>query len=179
MRMRIYIVAIVALAVPSGAIAQTGCVTRGEAEIVVTALAPSLIQSIRQRCSGFLPAGAALTGRGDAMASRYAPAASDARPQAVAIAEKIAFDGEDNPFPGLFDNDAVLDAFETGMTVAVAQQLDAESCPIANDIFDALEPLPVENFASLFVTFIQIGARSENTGPGDSPFRICAPGENP
>lgn len=165
------------IALPAQALAQPGCLTRGEAESLVTALLPSLILHVGAQCAPVLAPDAALVERGDALAERYRPAAEEARPVAAPVAARFLDDGEDPPFfPEGTAEEIALSAFEVGIATGIS--LDARGCRIADGVFGALEPLPARNFAALIALFMEIGAAEGADEPdGTPPFRVCGADE--
>lgn len=156
------------------AAAQPACLTSAEAETVIQAMLPSLIENVSERCAVYLPANSAVVARADALSQRYAPAADAARAGAAALTMRM-LDGGDTPF--LVDDESggelMIGLFEMGISVAMADLLDAESCLTANRIFETLEPLPARNFAGLLTLLIEIGSRDEDESENSSPFAIC------
>ena len=151
--------------------AQPACLTNAEAETVVQAMLPSLITNVSEQCSGFLPANANLIARGPLLGERYTPAADAARSDAANLALRILDDGEGAPELATDSGgELVLGIFEMGIAVAMADAMDASTCPVADRVFTALEPLPARNFSNLLVLLIEIGSRDDET-PG--PFAIC------
>ena len=62
----------------------------------------------------------------------------------------------------------------TSSVTRLAEMLNAESCPTADRVFTALEPLPSRNFAGLLTLLIEIGSADDDEEDGDSgPFAIC------
>jgi hypothetical protein len=153
--------------------AQPACMSNAEAQTMIQAMLPSLITNVSEQCGAYLPANANLIAHSEAQGQRYTAAADAARPEAAGLALRILDDGEATPN---LDNDAggelVLGIFEMGIAVAMADAMDATSCPIAERVFTALEPLPSSNFSSLLALLIEIGSRDDDDeNPG--PFSIC------
>jgi len=153
--------------------AQPACLTSAEAETVIQAMLPSLITNVSEQCGAYLPANANLIARSQSLSERYTPAADAARNEASGIALRILDDGE---AVQALDNDSggelILGILEMGIAVAMADAMDATSCPIANRVFTALDPLPSRNFSSLLALLIEIGSRDDDDdSPG--PFTIC------
>lgn len=153
--------------------AQPTCLTNAEAETVIQAMLPSLITNVSEQCGAYLPANANLIARSQSLSERYTPAADAARNEASDIALRILDDGE---AVQALDNDSggelILGILEMGIAVAMADSMDATSCPIANRVFTALNPLPSRNFSSLLALLIEIGSRDDDDdSPG--PFTIC------
>lgn len=161
------------LGLSAHAAAQPACLTTAEAETVVQAMLPSLIETVGEQCAPFLPANSAVVARSDALMQRYAPAAEMARDEAASVALRMLDDGESPP-PAVEESggELVLGLFEMGIAVAMNDMLDADSCPTADRVFTIVEPLPSRNFASLLVLLIEIG--SEDDEPDEAgPFAIC------
>lgn len=153
--------------------AQPACLTNAEAETVIQAMLPSLITNVSEQCGAHLPIDADLIARGHMLAERYEPAANAVRSEAAGLALRILDDNEGVPaFGADSGGELVLGIFEMGIAVAMADAMDANSCPTANRIFNALEPLPSANFSSLLVLLIEMGSRDDEDG-SPSPFSIC------
>lgn len=176
MKMKKWAAAAALIGLSSQVSAQPACLTNAEAETMIQALLPSLIENISEQCGSYLPANAGLIARSGALSQRYAPAAESVRAEAAVLALRI-FDGDDAP-PVEKDagGELVLGIFEMGIAVAMSEAMDGESCPIADRVFTALEPLPSRNFSSLLTLLIEIGSSDDdNEDPG--PFAICGVGE--
>ncbi|MGP1283100.1 MAG: hypothetical protein ACTS1X_09005 [Parasphingopyxis sp.] len=174
MRLRKLAAGAALLGLSAQATAQPACLTNAEAETMIQAMLPSLIDNVSEQCEAHLPANAGLIARSEALGERYTPAAEAARPEAAGLALRILDEGEDDtpPFDAESGGELVLGIFEMGIAVAMADAMDAESCPIADRVFTALEPLPSRNFSSLLTLLIEIGGRDdEDDDPG--PFSIC------
>lgn len=161
------------LCLSAQAAAQPACLTTSEAETVVQALLPSVIETVGEQCAPFLPANSAMTARSDALMQRYTPAAEMARDEAASVALRILNDGESPP-PVAEESggELVLGLFEMGIAVAMNDMLDADSCPTADRVFMVIEPLPSRNFASLLVLLMEIGSRDDEPDEA-GPFAIC------
>ncbi len=159
------------LSLPGTAIAQTNCLTNEDAAIVATAMLPSVLEGLHDRCSNLLPPDSALSSRGTILAERYASAALAARPAAGQIAQAMFLNDQGRLSEGL-GGGSILDFFETTVTASLANSLDANSCATANGFFSALEPLPAANMASLVVLLMEIGMRNDGPDP-ETPFALC------
>ncbi|QLC21501.1 hypothetical protein HFP51_04485 [Parasphingopyxis sp. CP4] len=155
--------------------AQPACLTTAEAETLVQAMLPSLIDNASEQCASYLPANSAIVARGDALSQRYTPAADMARDEAAGLALRVLDNGEDSPgLDAESGGELIIGLFEMGIGVALAEMLNAESCPTADRVFTALEPLPSRNFAGLLTLLIEIGsADDEEEGESPGPFAIC------
>jgi hypothetical protein len=157
------------------AAAQPACLTTAEAETLVQAMLPTLIDNASEQCASFLPANSAIVARGNALSQRYTPAADMARDQAAGLALRVLENGEETPgLDAESGGELIIGLFEMGIGVALAEMLNAESCPTADRVFTALEPLPSRNFAGLLTLLIEIGsADDEEEGESPGPFAIC------
>jgi hypothetical protein len=162
--------AISLISLPAQAMAQTQCLTHEEAEAVATAFLPALVTNVHSQCRSQLPADAPLSLHGLDMAERYTGPALRARETATPIVARMILAGESPPSEEEFNPAMALDALEVAIAVELAGELDEDGCALADNIFSALEPLPAENFARLFVVFLDIGSRNDDT-PG--PFSLC------
>lgn len=164
-------------ALPAQAVAASaeGCLPREEAETLFTAMLPSFVETLHERCAASLPATAPLAVDGRVQAERYAAAADAARPSAEAIAARMLADQGEDALPPEMTETLGLAMFEAALTATLAGEMDAEACVTADRFFAALRPLPAANAASLLVLFLEIGQRDE-APPEATPFRLCRTG---
>ena len=163
------------LGMSAQAAAQPACLTTAEAETLIQAMLPTLIDDASEQCASHLPANSAIVARGSALSQRYTPAADMARDEAAGLALRVLDEGEETPgLDAESGGELVIGLFEMGIGVALAEMLNAESCPTADRVFTALEPLPSRNFAGLLTLLIEIGSADDDEEDGDSgPFAIC------
>ncbi|MEM8696037.1 MAG: hypothetical protein AAGE05_08455 [Pseudomonadota bacterium] len=173
MRIKKLAAAAAALAMSTQATAQPACLTTVEAETMIQAMLPALIENISQQCAAHLSDNAALIARSTALGQRYTPAAEAARPEAAGLALRILDDGETPPIDAESGGELILGIFEMGIAVALSDSMDATSCPVADRVFTALEPLPSRNFASLLTLLIEIGSSEDEDEADPGPFAIC------
>ncbi|WP_299327905.1 hypothetical protein [Parasphingopyxis sp.] len=172
MRLKIVAAGAALLGLSVQAAAQPACLTHAEAETVIQAMLPSLIDTVGEQCAPFLPANSDLVARGNLLSQRHTPAAEMARDEAASIALRILNDGETPPPVEESGGELVLGLFEMGIAVAMNDMLDADSCPTADRVFTILEPLPSRNFAGLLILLIELGTRDDESNEA-GPFAIC------
>ena len=159
-------------ALPAQAMAQSACLTRADAQTVMVAMLPSVVETLHTSCAPYLLPSAGLIARGPELAARYDMSAAGARGEAGRIAASIIENDADTEIFEYLSGDMVLDMFEAAVTSQFAGSLDASSCATANDFFGALEPLPADNLATLAVLLMEIGMRDDEPGEGP-PLRLC------
>ena len=174
MKMKKWAAAAALIGMSSQVAAQPACLTNAAAETMVQALLPSLIENISEQCGSYLPANAGLIARSGALSQRYTPAAESVRAEAAGLALRIFDEDDAPPLEKDAGGELVLGIFEMGIAVAMSEAMDSESCPIADRVFTALEPLPSRNLAIRRTGLIESGS-SDNEDPG--PFAIFGVGE--
>ncbi|HEX8364768.1 MAG TPA: hypothetical protein VF603_05730 [Allosphingosinicella sp.] len=130
---------------------QERCISPAEAGRIATALLPSVIESLARQCTAHLPANAFLGDRSRLLAERIRSETADVRPSAVATMMSIT--GQDVAVIG--DNsDQMIAVLAASMTSDVT----AVQCRGANDLIEALAPLPTANFAQAFGAVLGVAA---------------------
>lgn len=162
--------AVLICALPTTAIAQVQsqtCLTRAEAEGLMTYSLPSIVRAMSGKCAAALPATAPLIQAGNVTAARYQPDADTAFPTA-----KLAFD----KLAGTKMSEIIGDAGTQkliGHTIStgVASKIQAKDCGTIDRILDILQPLPAKNMAMLFTAILELGANEKEAK--ESPLHIC------
>jgi hypothetical protein len=158
--------ALALVVLPSQATAQvfrTQCVSRGEAEGLMTFALPEVVRSLSVRCAPHLPATAPLVQAGTVMAARYQVEADKAWPVA-----KSAFDTMSGvKMSPLLGDAATQKLINTTISTGLADKITPERCSGLDRIIDALQPLPTANMAIVAAALVEMGGKS------DSPVRIC------
>ncbi len=140
------------------------CLPPAQAGQLAAALVPALIDSAARHCAAHLPAGAFLGDGSRALSERIR--ADTAPLRASAAAAVLALTGQAEPAPGQ-DPDQMIGVLADGM----AEALDAPKCRSANQLFEALAPLPTANLGQLFSAILGAGA-TESAG-GEDGAAIC------
>jgi hypothetical protein len=156
-----------AMAAQDGAAKAPPCVTKAEADAILTLIAPGAIRGLAKACAPSLPATAYMKQRGDALAQRFVALSATARPQAIAAAVRLGGDKAKEMTEG-----PMLDLFVGTMVEAAISEakLTAQDCTAADGIVALLDPLPPANLTGLLVELAEIGLRHDK---GKVPFRIC------
>ncbi|NNC73637.1 MAG: hypothetical protein HKN78_12290 [Sphingomonadaceae bacterium] len=159
------------ISTPGAALAQANCLSNDEAETVVTAMLPSVLEAMHRQCSPYLAPEAALRSRGLDLAAQYSSTTINSRSEAARIAYRIITNSESEQLEDISEA-TVLDVFEVAATGALAGSLDEDACATADRFYGILEPLPAANVAGLTVLLMEIGMRDDEPGQG-VPFRLC------
>lgn len=130
---------------------QTQCIPPRDAGRMVTALLPSVIDSLARQCSAHLPAGAFLGERSHVLAERIRGETADVRPSAVVTVMTIT--GQDVATIGQ-SSDQMIGV----LADSLAADVDAVKCRGANDLFEALAPLPTPNIAQALGAVLSVAA---------------------
>lgn len=167
--MRQILAAMIALSLPSTAIAQTQstCLTRVEAESLMTFALPSAMRALTKHCTPNLPATSALVQSGPLIAARYQPDADKAWASA-----KVGFD----KLSGLklseqLGEEAAKGLIQAGFGAGLVEQIKPQDCVQVDRFVDILQPLPAKNMAMLLTAFMELGGNKKPAGK--SPFNIC------
>lgn len=163
--------ALLICALPTTAIAQVQdktCLTRGEAEGLMTYSLPSIVRAMSGKCAATLPATAPLVQAGGVTSARYQPDADKAFPTA-----KLAFD----KLAGTKMSEIIGDAgteklIQATISTGVASKIQAKDCGTIDRVLDILQPLPAKNMAMLFTAIMELGANSKEAQ--ESPLHLCA-----
>ena len=139
--------ALIALCSHQGALAAQAtkpCMTNSEFQSVAVVLLPSLHSQAVTSCKAFLPANAGLLVQSAELTARYATSAERERTAAGDILARLL--AKEMPVP--MSGSAILPFIEGMVPAMLAQEIDAEACEVANNIWTAIAPLPPENIAS-------------------------------
>lgn len=147
------------------------CVTKEDAVVLMLGLAPDAVEALAERCAPVLPPDSFLATSAASLADRYR--ASSPSPERVgAIFERMT--GQATP------SDAAAEAILVvagEMVKAEVVKLKQEDCPPANDIVEALAPLPAENLSQLIGSILLLSQKDgKQAGEDDeekTSFRIC------
>jgi hypothetical protein len=142
------------------------CLTRAEAATLSVFFLPSLIEGAASRCRSVLPADAFLRSGSKALADRLRRERGDDWPRVKPLIERIS--GEE--LPTLFGEETTMKMAEGGAVTAILAAFDKKDCETMDMAFDAIAPLPAENFGKVMVMLFEFGAKKEEA---NVPFRIC------
>lgn len=164
--MRPLVLAAVLLALPSTATAQiagAACISRSEAEGLMTYALPGVVRSLSTKCTAALPATAPLILGGTVTAGRYQPEADKAWPIAKAAFDKLA----GAKMSDLLGDAATQKLLSATITTGVVNKVKLTDCAAIDRILDLLQPLPTANMAMLATALIEFGKK-------DSPIKVCS-----
>lgn len=138
--------------------ARAVCITEPEAKSVALFLAPDMIRTLASTCRAALPANAYLTRSSGTLIDRYRPVSEANWPGVQTLLGRIP---ETKMFAGLDESAA------RGMIGAVLQdkalgKISASDCAMANQMLEALDPLPPQNMASFLVALARLGEAASN-----------------
>lgn len=139
--------ALVAICSHQGALAAQAtkpCLSNSEFQSVAVVLLPVLHSQAVTSCKAFLPANAGLLVQSAELTARYAVSAERERTAAGDILARLL--AKEMPVP--MSGSAILPFIEGMVPALLAQEIDAEACEVANNIWTAIAPLPPENIAS-------------------------------
>lgn len=143
--------------------ANSVCVTESEAKSVALFLAPDVLRTLSTTCRPLLNGDAYLGRSSDQLVARYRTASSTAWPNVQVLLGRIP---EVKMFRGLNEEGA------RGMIAVMLEdkalgKLSPGDCSMANDMLEALDPLPPQNMATLLVTFARFGESMGRTSGGN------------
>lgn len=141
------------------------CLNRAEAADLTLLMLPGFIEGAATKCTASLPGGAFLRTRAGQLAARLRSESAPRSAQAFAAFAKVGTE----PMP-----DGVSDATLKQLVNEIASGLAAEAvkpsdCAAADDMIEALSPLPAANLGRVVAGLMAMGGDQ-----GDSNFRICA-----
>lgn len=155
---------------PTAAIAQVedkACLTRAEAEGLMTYSLPSIVRAMSGKCAATLPATAPLIQAGTVTAGRYQPDADKAFPMAKVAFDKLAGTNMSEIIGDTGTQKLIQATISTGVTA----KIQAKDCATIDRVLDILQPLPAKNMAMLFTAILEIGANNKDAK--ESPLKIC------
>jgi hypothetical protein len=155
------------ISIPVSASAQSAkpCLTVDQVSNVGVAILPSVINNLAIKCSSVLPADASLLQSGRSVAESYKERSMAARPGAYEAIKAVA--GKD--LPPEITADAVFPLAEGLIAAEMGKMKMAEVCPVANNMWAALKPLPLENWGEVLAVILLASANdAKPTGPKKS-----------
>lgn len=149
-------------ATASAQIAGASCLTRGEAEGLMTYALPGVVRSLSSKCAAALPATAPLILGGTVTAGRYQPEADKAWPIAKMAFDKLA----GAKMSDLIGDAATQKLLSATITTGVIAKVKLTDCATIDRVLDLLQPLPTANMAVLATALIEFGKK-------DGPIKVC------
>ncbi len=180
MKRRIALPAAIALiAGASAAISQTvtttvklPCLTAPEAEAMVTAIIPEMIENVGRVCARSLPPAALLRQTSGSFIDRYRTEADRAWPRAQGFVNRIA--GADAS--GLLNSAYARPLVATLIAPTVTRNVEPHDCAAIERIVTLAQPLPPRSAAGLFVSIVQLV--DAKRGPRKATLPICIQGKS-
>ena len=121
------------------------CLTQSDFALMGTAILPTVLDGVAERCRANLPGTAALLQRDDAHWQALTAAAEQARPAATTTARALLARG-DTPFPKELAKSAdILTVGAAFVSSAIAEDLKPNDCTRIDLAYQELAPLPPAN----------------------------------
>lgn len=150
------------------------CIAQPDAENVVQALLPELIENVGQLCATRLPATSLVRQTTGPFITKYRAEADTAWGRAQPGLARLA--GPD--LQQLLGTAMARPLLASLITPALTRNVQPTDCPSIDRIVTLLEPLPARNTAPLFVSILQLVDTRRTTKPSRPTLRICSPGHN-
>lgn len=139
-----------AMTVPSGAAAQTPCLTAEEAESIALVALPDIIRETGRVCTA-LPVTSLVRRTSGPFIAKYESAADAAWPAARAAIAKLS----DPSVMMLLESDYARPLITSLFAPQVVGRVTASDCPTIDRLATLLEPLPARNTAGIVVATLQ------------------------
>ena len=153
--------ALAALTMPVTVSAQAAkpCLTKDQLGSLVVAFIPAAMKQLQTTCTANLPANAALNSLTADKLAQFQIAADAAKPKAGEALRLMM--GKD--VPAGVDGATLLPFIESMVVSGVSAEIKPDACPIANNLWSALAPLPPEKLGELVVSVVMAGtSRDKN-----------------
>ncbi|MBH0113385.1 hypothetical protein I5E68_10540 [Novosphingobium sp. YJ-S2-02] len=170
-----------AMAAQEGA-AQQACLSRAEAQALLTYSLPQVIDGAGQRCQASLPANAYLRAHRAELVQRYTGQKPRHWPQARNAFLKLGerADPRMGEIARQLPDKSLQPLVDATVSGLVAQTIKPDSCPQIDLAISLLAPLPPENTAGLIALFVEIAGdadelttRQNGKSPLPGGFSIC------
>jgi hypothetical protein len=142
--------ATVSMPVSASAQSASRCLSVDQISTIGVAILPSIINNVANKCSDALPTDASLLQSGRSMAASYKDKSMAARPAAYEAIKAIA--GKD--LPPEITADAIFALADGFIAAEIGKMKMAEVCPIANNMWAAVKPLPLENWGEVLAVIL-------------------------
>jgi hypothetical protein len=149
------------------ATAQTAaeCISKENANSLVTALLPGMILRFSAECAPLLPANASLTITGPSVAAANKDKAIAARPAAYDAVKQIA--GKD--FPSEMTMEVAFPFVDAMLASQMSKLKSKDNCIIANNVWGSLQHLPLEHWGGFVAAVVSAtGIDPKNPSQGKS-----------
>ncbi|MFS0736279.1 hypothetical protein ABC347_04435 [Sphingomonas sp. 1P06PA] len=157
--------ATIAMLAASAAQAAPPCVPRDQAEAMIGAVAPAIVEGLTTRCRPVLPAQSYLGSSGGALASRFR---SEIRPdwrKARAAIDQVG--GE--RLPEMLSDETLSAIVDPIVRDLIAAEVPTEDCATADRLIGLIAPLPAGNIVGLVVALMEVADKR------GGKFAICKP----
>lgn len=136
-----------------------GCLAQADFATIGTAVLPTILNGVADRCRSKLPGDAALLRRDDDRWQALTAAATDARPAATIMAKTLVARAK-TPFPvELAATDDILDVGAAFVSSALPTDLKAGDCAGLDRAYVDLAPLPPANLFRLVSLILMSGKK--------------------
>jgi hypothetical protein len=129
---------------------QRKCMEASEVSNLGVALLPAVISKISDNCGLYLPADASLNMSAPRVAAEYHTKAIAARPAAYQAIKMLVGD----KLPPEMSADALFPFAEAMISGELGKMVGKKECQVANNIWSALEPLPLENWGMIVAAIV-------------------------
>jgi len=164
--------ALVLIAMPTVATAQTPCLTPADAEAIALVAMPDIIRETGRVCTA-LPASSLVRRPSSTFLQRYQAAADAAWPAARAAIVRLS----DPAVDALLQSDYARPLLTSLFAPQVVGRIQPADCPTIDRLVTLLEPLPARNTAGIIVATLQyLKARKARGKPvaGVPDLPVCA-----
>jgi hypothetical protein len=144
------------------------CVNQADAEALVTAILPDLIENIGHICERSLPPDALLRQTSGPFIAKYRAEADLAWPRAIAGLGKLAAGAT-----MLLGTDLARPLIGTLLTPTLTRNIQPADCASLERIVTLVQPLPAANTAPLFVQILQFSDAKRKDKGGKPTLPIC------
>lgn len=150
------------------------CVSQSDAEAIVTAVLPDVIENVGHLCAPQLSPRALLRQTDGSFIARYRAEAELAWPHAEASLRRVL---GDTPGAGLlFGSSFGRPLTGTILAPVLTRNLNPADCPRLERITELIEPLPAANAAPLFVEVLQYADAARKDRSAKPALPICPTG---
>ncbi len=168
-----YVLMLAAVALPTQAIAAESCVTAAEAQSIMTAVIPDVLDGVMKQCAPSLTSAGFFKKSGPAMVSNYRAAGDKAWPDARKAFFKMSGNDKSMATLNALPDEMVKSLISIGIASAMADDIKPTDCPKVERVVEALSPLPPANTATLIGVFMEMGASRSTEGKSTKGFKIC------
>lgn len=144
------------------------CVSRGDAEALITSVLPDLIDDVGHICETALPPGALLRQTSGAFIAKYRAEADIAWPRAQAGLHRLVGDSAD-----LLSGSLGRPLLGTLLAPIVTRNVLPSDCGSLERIANLIQPLPAANAAPLFVQVLQLTDAKRRDRTSKPVLTIC------